>query len=67
VWTGIRAFFTSDFESTEEAKVDEIQNTALCFGFSRAQVEMAIGALIKPNEELKVDDVLKFLNANFAL
>jgi hypothetical protein len=64
---GNSCFFTSDFLSTQEAKIDEIRNTALCFGFNDNQVDAAICAVIKPNEELKVDEVLTYLNSNFSI
>jgi len=64
---GNSCFFTSDFLSTQEAKLDEIRNTALCFGFSGPQVDAAICAVFKPTEEIRVDEVLNYLSAAFPL
>jgi hypothetical protein len=46
-------------------KLQEITDTALAFGFTKYNVEEALKAVAKPNEELKIDDVLAYLNSNF--
>jgi hypothetical protein len=47
--------------STSEVQREEIVNTALACGFTQEQVNMAFETLAKPNEELKLDDVLSWL------
>jgi len=43
-------------------KKEEVLNTAILCGYGKEKTEEAIKAVSKPNEELKVDDVLDWLN-----
>jgi len=63
----IRVFFSSEFSNTDRVKEEEVLNTALAFGFNRQHVEEAIKEISKPNEELKTDDVLGWLQAKYPL
>jgi len=58
---GDSIFHAGDFSSTDTVKKQEVLNTALAFGFQHDHVIEAIAACSKPNEELKTDDVLAWL------
>jgi len=63
----ILVFFSGDFNSTDRVKVDEVMSTAVCIGFKKEHAEEAIKALTKPNEELKVDEVLNWLQLRYPI
>lgn len=64
---GNSKFYSGDFGYTDDSKKDEIINTALLFGFTKDKIEEAIAFVTKPNEELKTDDVLTWLNKHSPL
>jgi len=55
-------FFSGEFTNTDLVKKEEVLNTAILCGYGKENTEEAIKAVSKPNEELKVDDVLDWLN-----
>jgi len=64
---GDSSFFSGDFNSTDRVKIDEVMSTAICIGFKKEHAEEAIKALTKPNEELKVDEVLNWLQIRYPI
>jgi len=67
---GDSQFYNGLFQTVSEVKLEEIRNTADAFGFSKDKIEEAITKLsstLKIGEELKVDDVLAWLNTNYPL
>jgi len=71
MWEGLSAvrgdttYYSDEFESTGDVKRREIISTALQFGFPEDKIHEAIKILAKPHEELKVDDLLQYLNKHF--
>jgi hypothetical protein len=61
---GDSCFFSGEFSNTDLVKKEEVVNTAILCGYTKEKTEEAIKAVSKPNEELKVDDVLDWLNKN---
>jgi len=61
---GDSRFTDGDFVAMEQMKRKEIMDTALLYDFKRSDVDEAIPAVSKPNEELKIDDVLAWLYQN---
>mmetsp|Transcript_12255 Transcript_12255/g.16948 ORF Transcript_12255/g.16948 Transcript_12255/m.16948 type:complete len:453 (+) Transcript_12255:2008-3366(+) len=59
---GNSQFYTGEFRSTEDVKLEEIVNTALAFGFPKEKIDEAIRNSRKPDQDVKVDDVLAWLN-----
>lgn len=59
---GNSQFYTGDFRSTEDVKLEEIVNTALAFGFTKDKIDEAIKNSRKPDHDVKMDDVLAWLN-----
>jgi len=64
---GNSCFYSGDFMNTHQVKTEEVINTAVAFGFPKHKIEEAITIVSKPNEELKTDDVLAWLNKNCPL
>jgi len=64
---GDSSFFSGDFNNTDRVKIDEVMSTAVCIGFQKEHAEEAIKALTKPNEELKVDEVLNWLQMRYPI
>lgn len=59
---GDTTYFSAEFEQTGDVKQKEVIDTALAFGFPMEKIQEAIKAIHKATEELKVDDVLAWLN-----
>ena len=64
---GNSQLFNSTFQTMEEVKRDEVINTALAFGFTKIQVDEAVRANSKPNEELDIDKLLEWLQKKYPI
>jgi hypothetical protein len=64
---GDSQLFSSEFQTMEEVKKEEVINTALLFGWLREKIDFAIKAVWKPNEALQIDDVLAYLQKHYPL
>jgi hypothetical protein len=64
---GNSQLFNSTFQTMEEVKRDEVINTALAFGFTKIQVDEAVRAISKPDEELDIDKLLEWLQKKYPI
>jgi len=62
---GNSCFYSSDFLRRDKENLDEIKNTATLYGFTPAQVDSAIQHITQLTQELRLDDVLAFLQQHY--
>jgi len=64
---GNSQLFGSNFQTVDDVKQEEVINTALAFGFTKEKVDEAIRSIQKVGEELKVDEVLQYLQKRYPI
>lgn len=64
---GNSQLFNSSFQTMDEVKREEVINTALAYGFAKTQVDEAVMAISKPNEELDIDRLLEWLQKKYPI